>query len=194
MEYINTHTLALYISQFGLWAPVIAFALFTIQAMFPVVPYLIFAAVGGILFGFKLGAFLAWLGALTGACLTYWLIKKLGYESFLKWFYRSRGYDLRQLSPSMAFWTLVIARIIPVVPTPMINAGAALGGVSFSTFLWSSAIGKIPTAVLYTGLGLAVFNARDVKSALIILGLALAVIGFGWHLARRYYNVTVPSK
>jgi len=191
MDYIDTSSLAIYISQFGVWAPVIAFILFTIQAMFPVFPYLAMAAVGGILFGFKLGAFLAWIGALTGACLTYWLIKQLGYESFLKWFYHSRGYDLRRLSPAAAFWTLVIARIIPVVPTPMINAGAALGGVSFSTFLWSSALGKIPTAVLYTGLGLAVFNSRDVKSALIIIGLALAILGLGWYLARKYYNATM---
>ena len=191
MEHINTQYLVQYVSQFGLWAPLIAFALFTIQAMFPVVPYLIIAAVGGLLFGFKMGAFLAWAGALTGACLTYWLIKMLGYKSFLKWFYHSRGYDLRRLNSSIAFWTLVIARIIPVIPTPMINAGAALGGVSFLTFLGSSAIGKIPTAVLYTGLGLAVFNARDVKSALIILALALVILIFGWYLARKYYNATL---
>lgn len=191
MDQINTPYLVQYVRQFGLWAPVIAFLLFTIQAMFPVVPYVIIAAVGGILFGFKMGAFLAWVGALTGACLTYWLIKKLGYTSFLKWFYNRRGYDLRRLSPSIAFWTLVIARVIPVIPTPMINAGAALGGVSFFTFLFSSAIGKIPTAVLYTGLGLAVFNARDVKSILLILALILVLLIGGWHLARKYYNATL---
>ncbi|NLN88381.1 MAG: VTT domain-containing protein [Syntrophomonadaceae bacterium] len=191
MDQINTPYLVQYVRQFGLWAPVIAFLLFTIQAMFPVVPYVIIAAVGGILFGFKMGAFLAWVGALTGACLTYWLIKKLGYTSFLKWFYHRRGYDLRRLSPSIAFWTLVIARVIPVIPTPMINAGAALGGVSFFTFLFSSAIGKIPTAVLYTGLGLAVFNARDVKSILLILALILVLLIGGWHLARKYYNATL---
>lgn len=188
MDLINTQYLTSYISQFGLWAPLIAFTLFVIQAMFPVVPYFIIAAVGGLLFGFKIGALLAWLGALVGACLTYWLIKKLGYKSFMKWFYHSRGYDIRQLKPSIAFWTLVIARVIPVVPTPMINAGAALGGISFSTFLWSSAIGKIPTAVLYTGLGLAFFNAGDVKTALVILALTLAILVAGWYLARKYYN------
>lgn len=127
MDHINTQYLVQYVSQFGLWAPLVAFVLFTIQAMFPVVPYLIIAAVSGMLFGFKMGSFLAWAGALTGACLTYWLIKRLGYKSFLKWFYHSRGYDLRRLNPSVAFWTLVIARIIPVVPTPMINAGADPG-------------------------------------------------------------------
>ncbi len=184
----NTQYLASYISQFGLWAPLIAFILFVIQAMFPVIPYFILAAMGALLFGFKLGSLLAWLGALVGACLTFWLIRKLGYESFMKWFYHSRGYDIRQLKPSVAFWTLVIARVIPVVPTPMINAGAALGGIPFSTFFWSSAIGKIPTAVLYTGLGLAFFNARDVKTALAILALSLVILVAGWSLARKYYN------
>lgn len=191
MESLDTQYLAHCISQFGIWAPIIAFVLFVIQAVFPVIPYLVMAAVGGILFGFKMGAFIAWAGALTGACLTYWLIKRLGYRSFIKWFYHSRGYDLRRFNASAAFWTLVLARIIPVVPTPVINAGAALGGIPFSTFLYSSAIGKIPTAVLYTGLGLAVFNAHDVESVLFIISVALIILVSIWYLARKYYDATI---
>jgi len=173
MDFSNIHGLIAYINDFGIFAPLVAFILFMIQAILPVFPYIILAAAGGILFGFKLGVFLSWLGALTGACIAYWMCRVLGYSQFLQRLYTRMGYDVRRLDSSMAFWTIIIARIIPIVPTPIINAAAALGGVSFPNFVASSAIGKIPSAVLYTGLGLALFNAKDINSALIIIGLTL---------------------
>lgn len=176
MDFSNIHGLIAYINGFGMFAPLVAFFLFMIQAILPVFPYIILTAAGGILFGFKLGFLLSWLGALTGACMAYWMCRLLGYSQFLQRFYNKMGYDVRQLNSSMAFWTIVIARIIPVVPTPLINAAAALGGVSFPNFFASSAIGKLPSAVLYTGLGLALFNARDIHTALIIIGITLLVL------------------
>ena len=176
MDFSSINDLIAYINGFGIFAPLVAFILFIIQAILPVFPYIILAAAGGILFGFKLGVFLSWLGALTGACVAYWMCRVLGYSQFLQRFYAHLGYDVRQLNSSMAFWTIIIARIIPVIPTPLINAAAALGGVSFPNFFASSAIGKIPSAVLYTGLGLALFNARDIHTALLIIGITLLVL------------------
>lgn len=173
MESSSLHSLILYINGFGIFAPLAAFLLFIIQAILPVFPYVILAAAGGILFGFKLGVLLSWLGALTGACIAYWMCRVLGYPQFLQRFYTRMGYDVQQLDSSMAFWTIIVARIIPVIPTPLINATAALGGVSFPNFVASSAIGKIPSAVLYTGLGLALFKAKDIQTFLLIIGLTL---------------------
>jgi uncharacterized membrane protein YdjX (TVP38/TMEM64 family) len=178
MDFSNIHSLIAYINGFGIFAPLVAFILFMIQAILPVFPYIILTAAGGILFGFKLGFFLSWLGALTGACLAYWMCRVMGYSQFLQRLYTRMGYDVRRLDSSMAFWTIIIARVIPVVPTPIINAAAALGGVSFPNFFASSAIGKIPSAVLYTGLGLALFNAGDVHTALIIIGITLLFLVF----------------
>lgn len=187
MDFSNIHGLIAYINGFGIFAPLVAFFLFMVQAILPVFPYIILTAAGGILFGFKLGFFLSWLGALTGACMAYWMCRLLGYSSFLQRFYISMGYDVRQLNSSMAFWTIVIARIIPVVPTPLINAAAALGGVSFPNFFASSAIGKIPSAILYTGLGLALFNAKDVQTALLIIGITLLVLLLIKYEAKRIF-------
>jgi len=187
MDFSNIHGLIAYINGFGIFAPLVAFILFMIQAILPVFPYIILTAAGGILFGFKIGFFLSWLGALTGACLAYWMCRLLGYSQFLQRFYTSMGYDVRQLNTSMAFWTIVIARIIPIVPTPIINAAAALGGVSFPNFFASSAIGKLPSAILYTGLGLALFNAKDVQTALLIIGITLLVLLLIKYQAKRIF-------
>ncbi len=182
----NITTLTSYIKTFGIMAPAVAFGLFVVQAALPVFPYVILAAAGGILFGFKIGFFLSWSGALFGACLAYWVCRLLGFEwaqqKLNKWF----GYDVNRTNAGIAFWTIVIARVVPVVPTPLINVAAAVGGVSFWNFFFSSAIGKVPSAVLYTGLGLALFKTQDIKLALIILGVILTLVALGRYYAKDF--------
>lgn len=190
MGLTSFYSLITHMDQFGNFAPLVAFSLFTMQAMLPVFPYVILAAAAGILFGFKLGFLLAWLGALTGACLAFWMCRLLGNTPFVQRYYILMGYDASSLNGTMAFWTIVITRILPVVPTPLINVAAALGGVSFPNFFASSALGKIPTALLYTGLGLALFNAKDVKSALMITGLTLLVLLLLKYQAKKWFPLT----
>lgn len=188
MDFNNYQYVVAYINQFGTCAPLMAFLLFVIQAMLPVFPYILMAAAGGFLFGFQQGILLSWSGALTGACLAYWICRWLGIGSFLNRYYSRFGYNMDKLNPRLAFWTIILARIIPVVPTPLINAGAAMGGVPFTTFLLSSAIGKIPSAVLYTGLGLALFQARDVKTILFIIAAGLSIMLMLRYAANRWFR------
>jgi len=190
MDLLSIHSfniiiLSNYIKSFGLLAPAVAFGLFVIQAVLPVFPYIILAAAGGILFGFKMGFLLAWSGALVGACLAYWLCKFMGTDWVIKIVQSRFGYNLRRINPEMAFWSIIVARIVPIVPTPMINIAAALGGISFWVFFLSSAIGKIPSAVLYTGLGLCLFEIRDIKLTLGILSLIIITAMIGHYLAKR---------
>lgn len=189
MNLISFSGVITHIDQFGVFAPLVAFSLFTLQAMLPVFPYIILATAGGILFGFKLGFLLAWLGALTGACVAYWMCRLLGNTRFMQGYYSLMGYDARKLNGTMAFWTIVVTRILPVVPTPLINVAAALGGVSFPNFFASSALGKIPTALLYTGLGLALFNAQNVHSALFIIGLTLLFLLLLKYQANKWFPI-----
>lgn len=183
-----------YVETFGIMAPLVAFGLFVVQAALPVFPYIILAAAGGLLFGFKVGFVISWLGALAGATLAYWICRLVAAEWAEHKLRQKFGYDVQRTDAGLAFWSIVVARIIPVVPTPLINVMAAVGGVSFWNFFFSSAIGKIPSAVLYTGLGLALFRTRDIKLVLIILGVVIALAVVGRYYARdRFFN-KLPSR
>jgi uncharacterized membrane protein YdjX (TVP38/TMEM64 family) len=177
-----------YVQQFGIWAPAVAFILFVIQSTVPVFPYIILAAGGGLLFGFKTGALLAWSGALTGACVNYWLCRLLGYEKVSRWLYKRYGYNKENQSASTTFWSIVVSLILPFVPAPLVSAAAAFGGVSFWNFFLALAIGKIPTAVLYTGLGLALFKAREVDKILLIIAATIILL-LGLKKPGRKYSV-----
>jgi uncharacterized membrane protein YdjX (TVP38/TMEM64 family) len=181
-----------YVRAFGMLAPLVAFLLFTLQAALPVFPYIVLAAAGGLLFGFKVGFVISWLGALTGACLAYWICKLIAGDWARKKIKSRMGYDLK-MDAEMAFWTIVIARVIPVVPTPIINVAAALGGVSFWNFFFSSAIGKIPSAVLYTGLGVCLFQTRDIRLTLGILAVILIIAVVGRYM-RKKGRFNLPSR
>jgi uncharacterized membrane protein YdjX (TVP38/TMEM64 family) len=182
-----------YIRAFGILAPLVAFVLFMVQAALPVFPYIVLAAAGGLLFGFKLGFLLSWLGALAGACLAYWICKLLGGEWAARKIKERWGYDVKRVNGEMAFWTIVLARVVPVVPTPIINVAAALGGVPFWNFFFSSAIGKIPSAVLYTGLGICLFQTRDIKLTLAIIAAIIALVAVGRYITKRGFNLSSSS-
>ena len=77
-ELTNVNEVIAYVKTFGVMAPLVAFGLFVVQAALPVFPYVILAAAGGLLFGFKMGFLLSWSGALVGATIAYWVCRLLG--------------------------------------------------------------------------------------------------------------------
>ena len=181
----NLYLMSAYLREFGFLAPFVAFGLFVLQAALPIFPYVILAAAGGLLFGWKMGFLLSWLGALAGACLAYWLCRYAGADWAQRVIKRRFNYDINRIDTGMAFWSILLARIIPVIPTPAINAAAALTGVSFWNFFFSSALGKIPTAILYTGLGISLFKYKDIRLTLILLGATIALAAAGHYYSRR---------
>lgn len=190
-ELTNIDAVIAYVRTFGVMAPMVAFGLFVVQAALPVFPYIILAAAGGLLFGFKMGFLLSWSGALVGATIAYWVCRLLGADWAERKLKQRFGYDVNRTDNWLAFWGIVAARIVPVIPTPVINAVAAIGGVSFWNFFFSSAIGKVPSAVLYTGLGLALFKTQDIKLALVILGAIIALAAGGRYFAKdRVFKVS----
>lgn len=174
-----------YLKEFGFFAPFIALALFILQAALPIFPYIVLAAAGGLLFGFKTGFLLSWTGALIGACLAYWVCRYTAADWTRDFVKKRFKYDIDKMDSGLAFWSILLARIVPVVPTPAINAAAAVTGVSFWNFFFSSALGKIPTAILYTGLGISLFKSKDIKLTLILLGLIILLAAAGHFYSKR---------
>ncbi|MGE5389782.1 MAG: TVP38/TMEM64 family protein [Deltaproteobacteria bacterium] len=171
-----------YIAEWGSLAPVMVWLAFVVQAMLPIFPYLVVAAGAGALFGFKIGFLVSWLGAVCGCCIGFAVCKYLGADWARNHILYKYDYDLEHITPETAFWTIATALIIPFVPTPVVNAAAGLSGIRFRTFFISVLLGKIPTALLYTGLGVSIFGMRDVRLTLILISCIVVLVA----LARRY--------
>lgn len=175
LELTDIGNTVLYLRSWGNMGPVVAFVLFYIQAIVPVFPYMILAGAAGMVFGTWGGFLLAWQGALWGAVLVFVLSKRLGKDWFMTRLYLRYEINLEQVDNRVWFFSILIARIFPVVPTPLINVGSGLAGVSFWTFLFSSALGKIPTALIYSALGSQLYKTRNWTQAMMILGVIMLV-------------------
>lgn len=187
VDFTSVHAAVDYLRSFGILAPLVAFILFFIQAALPVFPYIILAGAAGMIFGFWEGFFLSWAGALAGACFAFYLFRLTGWEWLHVIIRRRFNHDLTEITPLMGFWGIVITRIIPVVPTPLINFVSAVSGISAWIFITASAIGKIPSAVVYTGLGNHMLVSEDVYTTLALLA-GVIIIGYaGMRLVRKRY-------
>jgi len=172
------------LKSWGSLAPLIAFGLFFVQAVIPVFPYMILAGAAGMVFGTWWGFLLAWQAALWGAVSVFVLSKRWGKDWFLGRIYERYEISLDQVDNRVWFISILIGRVFPVVPTLAINVGAGLAGVSFWTFTLSSALGKIPTAIVYSALGSHLYRTGNISQTLIIVAVILIISYYGI----RYYR------
>lgn len=184
-HFVNIESTVNFIRGFGLLAPGVAFLLFTLHAIAPVFPYFILAGAAGVVFGFWEGAALAWSGALTGACCAFLLTRALGWEWLYKHLNRRYGLEVKRINPHLSFWAILLARIFPVVPTPLINTVSAVSGVSFGIFFLASALGKLPTALVYSGLGSHLYKSRDLAGTVVMLGIVFLAGWVGMKVVRQ---------
>lgn len=185
VDFSSIDSTVAYLKSFGVFSSAVTFLIFFIQAIAPIIPYMIIAGAAGMVFGKLHGFLLAWVGALAGAMFLYSISKRLGSNAFLNKIQEKYSFDLREVDDRYAFWILLICRIFPVVPTPIINIGSGLGGVRAWIFFLSSAIGKIPWALIYVAVGDYFIQSKNLSYTLMMIGAILIFSVVGISIARR---------
>ncbi|MGI5920653.1 MAG: TVP38/TMEM64 family protein [Syntrophomonadaceae bacterium] len=188
LDFNSVESTVVYLHSFGIYGPLVAFVLFFVQAIAPIIPYVIIAGAAGMIFGNFSGFLLAYLGALVGACFVFWVTKILGGNVLTERLRNKYELELTSLNKKRVFWVLFISRIFPLVPTPIINIGSGLGGVPFGIFFMSSALGKLPWAIIYVVLGNYLLKSQDIINTVLIVTLILVVSAVGVY----YYRDRMP--
>lgn len=173
-------TLIKQIQSYPVASPVILFILAVIQSIVPVMPFFLMAGTAGALFGTVKGLLLVWPGAVVGALAVFLAVRYLGRERAKTWLLRTGKRP--DWSPEQGFLAILLARLIPVVPSSAVNVICGLSRVKLHTFLLASALGKLPWALLYTSLGhnLKKGNSRASFVALLLLILMVASALIRW--------------
>lgn len=181
-------TLAAWVEASGPAVYVLA-PLFTVAVAILPVPAEIPAMVNGIVFGPLWGTLVTWTSALLGAQISFELARRFG-----------RPLTERVLPVSLvtradrlcyrAGWPLLLGlRLLPTVAFTAINWGAGLTGMRRGTFVWTTAVGILPGAIVFTatGAGLGVLLDRlggpTLTIAVTVVSL-LAMIGLTIWLCR----------
>jgi uncharacterized membrane protein YdjX (TVP38/TMEM64 family) len=142
-----------WIQSLGEWR-VPVFIGFSILATVGMVPGSLICASGGILFGFWEGMFWSWMGINLGAVAAFltgrfwvhdWVEQKMKQS---KWYQ-----SLSSVLTDGGWKTLLLIRLLPIVPFNGLNYALSLTKVSLRNYTLAAMLGLIPGAVMYSYLG-----------------------------------------
>ena len=144
-------------------------------AVLGIIPSFFITAANILFFGFWQGVAVSFAGEALGAVVAFYLYRK-GFK-------KGAGQQLEKYKTvskllhaesSKAFWLILSLRLIPFVPSGLVTFAAAIGRVSFITFIVASSVGKLPALLLE---GYAVYQVTEFsRQGKVILAIVAMVI------------------
>jgi uncharacterized membrane protein YdjX (TVP38/TMEM64 family) len=173
-----------WLDALGGWAYLIAPLIMAGVAILPV-PAEAPAMVNGMLFGPFVGTLVTWIGAMGGAMASFEIARALGRpaaERILRpaTLEKADGFVMR------AGWGgLLLARFMPLIAFTALNWGAGLTPIRRWRFLWTTAIGIVPGAIVFTASGWGLTALLE-RVPWVALGVAVLLLAwFFWRGHRR---------
>jgi uncharacterized membrane protein YdjX (TVP38/TMEM64 family) len=139
------------IASLGWWAPVAFSALYAVVSLSPL-PKTVFTLAAGALFGLVAGLVIVVAGAMLGAVAAFYLGRLLGRDT-LRWLTRGNLDRLDTRLAGHGLRTIVLARLIPIVPFTAVNYLAGVTSVRLRDFTAGTAIGILPATTAYVTVG-----------------------------------------
>lgn len=168
-----------WVAGFGIWAPVVFIALQALQVIVAPIPGQVTVLLGGYLFGAVAGTIYSLIGATIGSAVVFWLSRRYG-----------RRYVERVLTPSVlaqfdgftrdnALPAIFLAFLIPGIPDDVLCFVAGLTDIRLWKLVAVSFVGRIPSFVLVSVIGVELFHANLLTALALTVGfVALAVVTY----------------
>lgn len=174
-----------WLETIGFWAYVVAPLIMAGVAILPI-PAEAPAMMNGMLFGPVTGTALTWIGAMLGAWISFELARALGRPLAERVISPTGMKKADEVTAHVGWWGLLGARLVPLIAFTALNWGAGLCAVPRGRFLWTTALGILPGAIVFTasGTGLAMLLERFPASGRWLL-LAALVAAVWWMVRRR---------
>ncbi len=178
----SLHELKQWIATTGAWGPLL-FTLLTTIVVAAGVPRLWMAALGGFAFGWLTGAALALIGTLGGCWITFTYARWLGRE-WVQARIGKRFTELNDLLRRHGIMMTLVLRTAPIGNSHVSNLMLALSPISRGAFLIGTALGVLPTTVIYALFGSAASGSTVGRATTAIL-LLVTLSGVYYLLASR---------
>jgi uncharacterized membrane protein YdjX (TVP38/TMEM64 family) len=144
--------------------------LMTIQNMFTIIPLILLISANVALFGFAAGYIWSWLVSIIGAVVSF-AITRFWFQDFFAKFVDE---EWERKIDEKGFWFVFIGRVMPFIPTSVVNIAAAISSVRFMKFFYATALGNLIYFFILSSIALGVLSI-PVEYAIYIV---LAIIAF----------------
>ena len=169
-----------YIGSFGEGAIVFAFllTLFTNALGFP--PAVIFSTANVILFGIVPGIILSCVAETVGGTIAFVLMRFYFREAAEKAIAKSPFLTkVDQYSGSKGFIIMLIGRMVPYLPSAVMNAVGALSSIRFRDYVLASLVGKFPSTGIEAIIGHDLIMQQEDNTRLIIVVICAGILIYG---------------
>lgn len=136
-----------------------------------------------------LGGIISWAGELIGSAAGFFLyrkgIQKTDIKAHKKWKWMQ---TINQSPPIRQTFALIMLRINPLVPSGAVQLLGTFAGVSWTVFLISTAIGKIPSITMEVCFSLGLLNIGESYIKWILFFLTIPILYFIFKKQRNAHN------
>lgn len=173
-----------YIKSYGSMAIVFSFllTLFVNALGFP--PAIIFSTANTLIFGIFWGIVLSVVAETVGVTISFLLLRFFFRDSAQKIIAKSKFLSSAdKYSTQKGFRVMLIARMVPYIPSGLLNAVGALSSLNLRDYFLSSLIGKFPSTGIEAIIGHdAILQQEDNTRIIIVVILAIIlIVGALWY-------------
>ena len=183
--------IAEYIRSYGSMAIVFAFllTLFVNALGFP--PAIIFSTANTLIFGIIPGIILSCIAETIGVTISFLLLRFFFRDTAEKIISKSKFLSsIDHYSSEKGFVVMLIARMVPYVPSALLNAVGALSSLSLRDYFIASLIGKFPSTGIEAIIGHdTILHEEDPTRIIVVVIFAIILIAWAWH-----YEKSVKSR
>ena len=171
-----------YIRGYGDWAAVFAFflTLFVNALGFP--PAIIFSTANVMLFGIVPGIILSCAAETVGVTIAFLLMRFYFRDAAEKVITKSPFLSkIDRYSGTKGFFVMLIARMIPYIPSALLNAVGALSSIRLRDYVIASFVGKFPSTGIEAIIGHdLIVQQPDNTRLIIVIVCAIGLIAGAW--------------
>ena len=176
-----------YIKSYGSLAVAFSFllTLFVNALGFP--PAIIFSTANTLIFGIFWGIVISVIAETVGVTISFLLLRFFFRESARKIIAKNKFLSSAdKYSSKKGFKVMLIARMVPYVPSGLLNATGALSALSLSDYFFASLIGKFPSTGIEAIIGHdAILQEEDFTRIIVVVIFAIILIVWAWRHDRR---------
>lgn len=195
---INLNQLRTYLASFGIWAPVIFLAIYTIRPLV-LFPGSLLTIASAFLFGIFWGTVYSTIGATLGAAIAFGLARKLGRDAVAKYI-RGKFVLFDDKIAEQGFIFILVLRLVPVLfPSfDAINYGAGFSKIRFWDFTLGTLLGLIPGTLFLVAVSIAAVTPNSPRfwgPLLAWCGFIIVALIYLNHKRKHGWNIlNIPSK